>query len=106
MRIPASRKIAVLAKTLELLIWLSMLGGMGICAWLLTHDDSKLSQSAPVFFVVGGIIVALGFRILRFFILRRVRLKNAWNGFAELHFKSESYAKEFSEMNRLALVAD
>lgn len=104
MRIPASKKIAVLATTLGILIWMSMLGGMGICVWLVTLDDSKFS--APVLFLIGGPIVALGFRILRYFVLRRVRLKNAWNGFAELHFQSESYAKEFSDINRLALIAD
>lgn len=106
MQIPASGKISVLAKTFEILIWVSMLGGMGLCGWMLTLDDSKVSHSAPVFCIVGGVIGAVGFRFLRYFILRRVRLKNAWNGFVELHFKSELYAREFSEINRLALITD
>jgi hypothetical protein len=55
-------------------------------------------------FTVGGLLAALVFRIARWFVLRRVRIGNAWNGFIEMSFASEAYAKEFSELNRLALV--
>jgi hypothetical protein len=105
-QVPASRKTAVLDKSSEILIWISMLGGIGMCAWLVTHDHSKLPNFAPAFFLIGGLVGAIVFRVVRYFVLRGVRLKNPWNGFIEMHFRSESYARNFSELNRLALITD
>lgn len=103
--IPVSGEIARRAQILQILIWLSILGGMATCVWAISFDHSQLSRYAPVV-LVGALIVALAFRILRYFVLRKVLVKGVWNGFVKVRFQSESYAKEFSELNRLALVKD
>jgi hypothetical protein len=102
LQVPAGRMIAVLAVGFEILIWLSILGGMGV-AVLLASGEGPHGRYA-VLFVAGGLVAALGFRVARWIVLRRVRIGKAWNGFMEVSFTSESYAKEFSELNRLALV--
>lgn len=107
--IPASRKIAVLSVVLKLMIWMSILGGVSISCWLVSHHSYRASGAlgiAPVLFLFGGPVLAIAFRIIRYFVLRRVRIQNAWNGFVEVVFQSENYAREFSERNKLALIAD
>jgi hypothetical protein len=101
LEIPAQRTVAVMAVGLEMAMWLSMLGGM-LIAVLLVNADGPLARFAA-FFVLGGLVAAVGCRIARWIVLRRVRIGNAWEGYVEVRFDSESYAKEFSEMNRLAL---
>lgn len=76
-----------------------------MCVWLINFDNSKSSKYEPIS-LIGGLVFAFGFRLLRFFILRKVRLKGVWNGFAEVHFQSEAYARDFSKLNRLAVVND
>ena len=100
LRIPAARPIAMLAVGLEMMIWLSILGGIAIATLLATSEKSRFA----VLFVVGGLLAAVGFRIARWIVLKGVRIGNAWNGFIPVRFASESYAKEFSELNHLPLV--
>ena len=102
MRLPADIAVAALAIIFESMIWVSILGGLAV-DWLLVTTGGSQSRHAGLF-TVGGLLAALVFRIARWFVLRRVRIGNAWNGFIEVSFASEAYAKEFSEMNRLALV--
>ncbi len=97
---PAERRIVALATALEILMWLSILGGM-IVAVLLSMSETHTRFAA--LYVPVGLLVALGFRIARWVLLKRVQIGNAWNGFIEVRFGSESYAKEFSELNRLSL---
>jgi hypothetical protein len=104
-KIPTNKAFALVAKLLLISIWLSLLGGIGGTCWFLAFSNFQHEKAATLF-LVGGPIVALIFRILRWFVLRRVQLKNPWNGFAELHFKSESYAREFSELNDLSFIGD
>jgi hypothetical protein len=99
---PAARKIVTLATGFEIMIWLSILGGMGAAVLLATNDGP--GGRYAVLFVAGGLVAALGFRVARWFLLSSVRIGKAWNGFMEVSFASESYAKEFSELNRLSLV--
>jgi len=103
LRVPAARIIAMLAVGFEIMIWLSILGGMAV-AVLLASAEGNRSRYA-VLFVAGGLIAALGCRVARWIVLRRVRIGKAWNGFMEMSFASESYAKEFSELDRLSLVS-
>jgi len=102
LRLPAAKSIAALAIVLEIMIWVSILGGMAVDVLLVTTGGGQ-SRNAGLF-TVGGLLAALVFRIARWFMLRRVRIGNTWNGFIEMSFASEAYAKEFSELNRLALV--
>jgi hypothetical protein len=102
LRMPAAKAVAVLAIVFESMIWLSILGGVAAAA-LLATADGRQSRFA-VLFIAGGLVAALVSRIARWFVLRRVRIGNAWNGFIEMSFASEAYAKEFSELNSLALV--
>jgi hypothetical protein len=97
LQLPANIAVAALAIVFESMIWLSILGGMALGALL---PESRYA----VEFIAGGLVAALGFRIARWFVLRRVRIAKPWNGFMEVSFASEAYAKEFSELNRLALV--
>ena len=100
MQVPAAKKVALLAIAFEVLIWLSILGGMAV-AVLLASGEGHHSRFA-ILFIAGGLIAAIGFRVARWFVLRRVRIGNAWNGFIEVSFASESFAREFTELNRLA----
>jgi hypothetical protein len=75
---------------------------MAVDPLLVTTGGSQGRYAGP--FTVGGLLAALAFRITRWFVLGRVRIGKPWNGFLEMGFASEAYAKEFSEMNRLALV--
>jgi len=100
--VPARRMTAMLATGFGLMIWLSILGGMAI-AVLLAGGEGNRARFA-VLFIAGGLVAAIGFRVARWFVLRRVSIGKAWNGFVEVGFASESYAKEFSELNQLALV--
>jgi hypothetical protein len=102
LRLPADKAVAALAIVFESMIWLSILGGMAVDALLVTTGRSQGRYAG--LFTVGGLLAALGFRIARWFVLRRVRIGKPWNGFMEVSFASEAYAKEFSELNRLALV--
>jgi hypothetical protein len=102
MRLPADKAVAALAIVFESMIWLSILGGMAVGGLLGTADGPQ-SRYAGLF-IPGGLLAALVFRIARWFVLRRVRIGKPWNGFMEVSFASEAYAKEFSELNRLALV--
>jgi hypothetical protein len=99
---PAAKKTARLALGFELMIWISILAGIALCAWAAERDSDRLERMAFLF-VPGGLIAALAFRILRSFLLRRVRIKKPWNGFVEIIFKSERYAREFAEQNRLTV---
>ena len=100
--VPAGRTIAALAVGFEIMIWLSILGGMAM-AVLLASGEGNHGRFA-VLFIGGGLVAAIGFRVARWFVLRRVSIGKAWNGFMEVSFASESYAKEFSELNMLSLV--
>jgi hypothetical protein len=99
---PAAKAVAVFAIVFEIMIWLSILGGMAVAALLATADGRQSSDG--VLFIAGGLVAALVSRVARWFVLRRVRIGNAWNGFIEMNFASQAYAKEFSELNRLAVV--
>ena len=99
--VPARRATAMLAASFALMIWLSILAGMAI-AVLLASGEGNHARFA-VLFIGGGLVAAIGFRVARWFLLRRVSIGKAWNGFVEVGFASESYAKEFSELNRLSL---
>jgi hypothetical protein len=102
LRVPAGGMTALLAVSFEAMIWLSILGGMAV-AGLLTNAGGQGERYA-VLFLPGGLVAALGFRVARWFVLRRVRIRKPWNGFMEVRFASESYAREFSELNRLSVV--
>jgi hypothetical protein len=100
---PAARKVVTLALALEILMWGSILGGM-FAAGLVGTSNSHYARIA-VLFLPGGLVVALGFRIARSLVLKRVRISKAWNDFVEVRFGSESYAREFSELNHLHLAS-
>jgi hypothetical protein len=104
-RVPASRKVAMMAFGSELMIWISLLGGMALCVWSMDKGSDR-EQSFSFLFVIGGVLAALVFRIVRACILRGVRVKTPWNGFVEVLFKSETFAREFAERNRLAISGD
>jgi hypothetical protein len=106
MRFPASKKVVVRSLVYQVMIWVSLLGGIGLCiAWLSADHPSKTDWVARLFLAVG-LFAAGGFGVARYWILRRVRIKSAWNDFVEVRFRSERYAKEFAELNRLAISAD
>jgi len=105
LRVPAARKISLLALGSELMIWISLLGGMALSVWFMDRGTER-EQSVCFLFIVGGIVAALAFRIFRACLLWGVRIKNPWNGFVDVLFKSEAFAKEFAEQNRLAIDAD
>jgi hypothetical protein len=103
-RIPARRRIVVLAVALEIAMWLSFLGGFGVCVLLInTAGDKGINPIPPI---VGGACLSVFFRVARFLVLRKVRIRNAWGGFVEVLFGSESYAKQLCELNRLAMAFD
>jgi len=103
---PAQRKVAVRSMIFGAMIWVSLLGGIGICiAWLSTLKASD-SGKVPLLVLAGGVLAAIGFRVARYWVLRPVRIKSAWNEFVEVRFRSERYAKAFAELNRLAISAD
>ena len=102
LRLPADKAVAVLAMVFEIMIWVSILGGLAVDFLLVTTGGGHGRYAG--LFTVGGLLAALVFRIARWFVLRRVRMGKPWNGFVEMGFASEAYAKEFSEMNRLAMV--
>jgi hypothetical protein len=93
----------MVARVLEASIWFSLLGGMTVCVLLLNlkGSDGTLAVAA----LLGGPILAALFRFSRFIYLRKVRIRSAWNGFVEVRFLSENYARTFSDLNRLALDA-
>lgn len=103
--LPAAKKVAVLALSFEIMIWLSILGGMAMPVLAMNIGDGRYTSDA-VLFIPIGLVAALGFRVARWFVLRRVGIAKPWNGFMEVKFASEAFAREFSELNRLALVAD
>jgi hypothetical protein len=104
LRIPSCRQIAALAVGLEAMIWLSLLGGIAMCVWLLSVESTG-PRAAAALFLIGAPVAAAAFRLARYLVLRKVRLNSTWNGFAEVQFRSEAYAKEFCELNRLPLDA-
>src|SRR5579859_4904497 len=64
--IPASEKVARLAAVLQALIWVSLVGGIGIAFWLVLHHSySHGPNRAPGVFLTGGLLLALGFRVGR-----------------------------------------
>ena len=103
--LPASRKVAVLASALGILVWLSLLAGMALCAGFMISGPDQFS-ARPALFLPAGLMIALGFRVARWWVLRRVRINPAWGGFVEVQFKSEDFARAFADLNRLALLAD
>jgi|GEM_PF-3495697 hypothetical protein len=105
LRVPASGRIAKLALGLEIMIWISLLGGIGICVLLLTQSPGTHERTA-LLSLLASPFLALGFRFWRFMILRPVRIKPAQDGYTEMQFQSESYARQFSELNRLQMFAD
>lgn len=82
-------------------MWVSILGAMFVTG-LLGASGSQHARFA-VLFLPAGLIIALGFRIARWVALRQVRIGLPWNDFLPVRFRSESYAKEFSELNRLPM---
>src|SRR5205823_48813 len=72
LRVPAARVIAMLAVGFEMMIWLSILGGMA-AAVLLANAEGNRSRYA-VLFVAVGLVAALGCRVARWVVLRRVRI--------------------------------
>jgi len=103
LRLPAAKKIAVLAVSFQIMIWLSILSGIAVPVLAMTTGDGRRERYA-VLFIAGGLVAALGFRVARWFVLRRVGIGKPWNGFMEVKFASEAFATEFSELNHLALV--
>src|SRR5436190_3401379 len=101
LRVPAAKTVALLAAAFEIMIWLSILGGVAV-AMLLAGGEGHHSRFA-ILYIGVGLVAALAFRVARWFVRRRVRVGNAWNGFMVMSFASESYAKEFTELNRLAI---
>lgn len=106
LRIPADRQVAAKALRLEVLMWASLLGGIAIGFLMVATDHSKTPNEWPFLVVMGGPILALGFRIARYVTLRRVRIGRTDAEMLELLFDSELYARKFSELNRLPLAAD
>jgi hypothetical protein len=102
-RMPAAKKVAALAISIQIMMWLSILGSMAAPVLVMALGDGRHERYAALFIPIG-LIGALGFRIARWFVLRRVGIAKPWNGFMELRFASEAFAKEFSTLNGLALV--
>jgi hypothetical protein len=101
-RIPACRQIAFLAVFLEIAMWCSLLGGFAVCVLMMNLvDDKPIAAVGPI---LSGVILSALCRIARFWVLRKVRIQNAWNGFVEVRFGSRAYATEFCEMNRLGFI--
>ena len=106
LRIPASTRIANLALVFEIMIWLSLLGAIGICVFLTTAFKGGVHERAALLCLFASPILALTFRFLRFMVVRKVYLKPANDGYAKLQFRSESYAREFSVLNHLQVFTD
>jgi hypothetical protein len=104
LRIPASAKIARAAMSMSIMVWASLVGGIGICFLLLTSHSNMHNDRIALLCLAGSPLVALGFKIARAVTLRAVNLKSAEDGFVELQFKSETYAREFSRLTRAPLV--
>src|SRR5262249_15119051 len=86
LRIPAGRMIAALAAGFEIMMWLSILGGMAGVALLAAANGAQ--GRFAVLLLPAGLVAALGFRVARWIVLRRVRIGNPWNGFIEMRFAS------------------
>jgi hypothetical protein len=104
LHVPASKKIANLALGLEIMIWVSLLGGILLGGYLLL-GLSRPHDEVAFWCLIGGGLLAFAFRVWRFLVVRPVYIKPARDGYTELQFRSEGYAREFAEMNRLDLSA-
>jgi hypothetical protein len=104
LRIPASAKIARRAMSMSIMVWASLLGGIGICFLLLTSHSNMHNDRIALLCLVGSPLLALGFKIARAVTLRAVNLKSAEDGFVEFEFKSETYAREFSRLNNVSVL--
>ncbi len=100
-RVPAAKKIANLAFALEILVWASLIGGIGICFLLLTSHSNVHNDRIALLCLLGSPFVALAFRIWRSILVRSVQIRPASDDYVEVQFRSENYAREFSELNHL-----
>lgn len=103
MQIPACQKVATKAQWLEVAMWASLLGGIGIGFLMVATNHSQGQQFLPFLALIGGPILALVFRIQRHVLLRRVYIGKTTMEALELRFESEHYARQFSELNGLSL---
>ncbi len=104
LRVPACRRIAFLAVILQLAMWFSFLGGFAVCVLLINTSGDKPIDPVPP--LLTGVCLSVFFRVARFFVLSKVRIRNAWGGFVEVRFRSKDYARHFCELNRLPLLSD
>lgn len=102
LKVPSKRSTAVLASILGASVWLSLLGGMAAGVAFLQSDAM---DRYAVLAIIAGLALASLCRFLRFWVLRRFRIKGVWGEFLELRISSEHYAKEFAELNRLSIEA-
>jgi hypothetical protein len=102
LKIPSRRSTAVLARVLGGSVWISLLGGLTACVILIQSDTmSRHAVSA----IIAGLALASLCRFLRFWVLRKFRIKGVWGEFLKLRISSEQYAREFAELNRLSVEA-
>jgi hypothetical protein len=102
LKVPSKRCTAILASVLGVSVWLSLLGGMAACVVFLQSDTMDRYAALAI---IAGLALASLCRFLRFWVLRKFRIKGVWGEFLELRISSEPYAKEFAELNRLSIEA-
>jgi hypothetical protein len=90
------------SRVLGVSVWLSLLGGMAACVVFLQSDTMDRYAALAI---IAGLALASLCRFLRFWVLRKFRIKGVWGEFLELRISSEPYAKEFAELNRLSIEA-
>jgi hypothetical protein len=103
LRIPADGSIAMLALGLEISMWLCILGGVAFVVFAASQSGPE-HMGALCAMPIGLVLAALC-RLARFWVLRKLRINSASDDWVELKFASETYARRFSELNRLAVDA-
>lgn len=95
MGFPASAAIALAASGFAMLALLSLAGG--IVAMIIYKDNKDLGYGS--WFFAGGIGLYILCKIIRLFILRRVRIVRLGMNSVEVCFADEQYALEFCRLN-------
>jgi hypothetical protein len=100
MAFSANSALAWAAKIVALLRLVS--SPVGVVAFICLAkkgDAEKGSDGISYYFLIGGVVAALVFRIVHWLLLSRVRIVRIGAGGLEVRFASEKYASEFAGLN-------
>ena len=101
-KVRASERFAKLYRTVRAMVWISLLGGIGVTVILIEMNDKSPNPSAiPFLGILGALVGSAAFKSYGHFLIKKCHISNISGEQIEVCFASKDYARSFCELNQL-----